>query len=212
MHKTLINHTRPTPRKTQHLSSVMHLSAILCIVGMSLIGCSHHNHQKVDHAYHYKNQSQPVSPALESPPPPTETETETSTTSSTAAAKTTQSKSIDPNLENSFATNMSAEKTPSAPEKMHSNSRAPSTNTPLQGIDVSHFQGDVDWRQVKQAGIQFAFIKASQGQHTVDSKFKTNHEQLESQKILWGVYHYLDPSIDPYAQADHFIQTGSLSI
>lgn len=84
--------------------------------------------------------------------------------------------------------------------------------SPLEGIDVSHYQGDVDWRKVKDEGIIFAFIKASQGQHTVDKKFKRNHQQLESLKMPWGVYHYLDPSIDAYAQAHHFIQTVDKNI
>lgn len=83
----------------------------------------------------------------------------------------------------------------------------PPKKSTLEGIDVSHFQGNIDWPQVKRAGIMFVFIKATQGQHTVDQKFEYNHTALEQLHMPWGVYHYLDPDVDPNAQANHFINT-----
>ena len=44
----------------------------------------------------------------------------------------------------------------------------------LSGIDVSKWQGDVNWPAVKQAGVTFAFARASYGSVEVDSLFKAN--------------------------------------
>ena len=46
----------------------------------------------------------------------------------------------------------------------------------VQGIDVSNWQGDIDWDKVRAAGTQFAFIKATEGGDYVDPKFAQNWE------------------------------------
>jgi lysozyme len=43
----------------------------------------------------------------------------------------------------------------------------------VEGIDVSHWQGDVDWHAVKKSGRKFAFAKATEGRSMVDEKFGT---------------------------------------
>ena len=43
-----------------------------------------------------------------------------------------------------------------------------------RGIDVSHDQGDVNWAEVRAAGMAFAFMKATEGETFVDPKFETN--------------------------------------
>ena len=43
----------------------------------------------------------------------------------------------------------------------------------VQGIDVSHFQGNINWASVKNGGIDFVFVKATEGVDFVDSKFTT---------------------------------------
>ena len=45
---------------------------------------------------------------------------------------------------------------------------------PVQGIDVSYFQDDIDWQKVSDAGIRFAFIKATEGGDRLDPKFLAN--------------------------------------
>ena len=45
---------------------------------------------------------------------------------------------------------------------------------PVQGIDVSNWQGDIDWDKVRAAGTQFAFIKATEGGDYLDPKFARN--------------------------------------
>jgi lysozyme len=81
------------------------------------------------------------------------------------------------------------------------------TNTLPVGIDVSHFQGTVNWNQVADAGVNFVFIKASQGNHEVDSQYRRNWRETAAHGLPRGVYHYLDPSIDPSLQAEHFLKT-----
>ena len=45
---------------------------------------------------------------------------------------------------------------------------------PIQGIDVSYWQGDIDWQKVRGAGISFAYIKATEGGDHLDPKFRQN--------------------------------------
>ena len=45
---------------------------------------------------------------------------------------------------------------------------------PIQGIDISKWQGNVDWASVRAAGTQFAFIKATDGGDHVDERYRTN--------------------------------------
>ena len=82
-----------------------------------------------------------------------------------------------------------------------------SPQQPFSGVDVSHYQGDVDWNVVEAAGIHFAFAKATQGDHFIDPKFDANWSGLAKTKIIRGAYHFLDPDVDGVAQATHFLGT-----
>lgn len=70
-----------------------------------------------------------------------------------------------------------------------------------QGIDVSHHQGAIDWERVKAAGIQFAFIRVSDGLSR-DTRFDFNWSEAKAKGILRGVYQFFRPNIDPVAQAN----------
>lgn len=82
----------------------------------------------------------------------------------------------------------------------------------VTGIDVSEFQGDIDWTQVKQAGIDFAFIRIGyrtygEGIVTYDSTFQRNIEGAQAAGIKVGAYFYsqatnADEAIE---EADHVI-------
>ncbi len=76
-----------------------------------------------------------------------------------------------------------------------------------QGIDVSHYQGLVQWPMVKKAGIMFAFAKATGGTSFVDPEFANNWHGMREVHLLRGAYHFFYANIDPVAQADHFINT-----
>jgi lysozyme len=81
--------------------------------------------------------------------------------------------------------------------------------TQIKGIDVSHHQGHIDWKNVAANGVKFAFIKASEGTTFVDSKFKTNVEGANAVGIKTGAYHYAKFSnvVEAQAEAKHFLST-----
>lgn len=63
------------------------------------------------------------------------------------------------------------------------------------GIDVSHWQGDIDWQQAKHSGVQFAILKAGgsdQGFYT-DSMFKRNCAMCALWAIPVGCYYFAGP-------------------
>lgn len=75
------------------------------------------------------------------------------------------------------------------------------------GIDVSRYQGDVVWSQVKAAGYSFGFVKATEGAAGVDPWFAANWQEAKVEGVLRGAYHFFRPARDPIKQADHFMST-----
>lgn len=65
-----------------------------------------------------------------------------------------------------------------------------STNT-YQGIDVSDYQGDIDYSRVKNAGIQVVYIKATEGTTIIDPYFRTNYDNAKSEGLKIGFYHFI---------------------
>jgi lysozyme len=80
-----------------------------------------------------------------------------------------------------------------------------------QGIDVSHYQGIVNWPQVGQAGIEFAFAKATDGLTWTDPQFGVNWQGMKAAGILRGAYHFFEPTDDAAGQAQFFLQTVKLA-
>lgn len=79
----------------------------------------------------------------------------------------------------------------------------------VQGIDVSHYQGEVAWHEVAQAGYAFAFVKATQGITSVDPQLEANWNGTSAAGILRGAYHFYEPADDPEQQAEHFLTAVS---
>ena len=75
-----------------------------------------------------------------------------------------------------------------------------------RGIDVSHFQGDVNWLSVAQSGVSFAFAKATEGTSYVDPKFAANWAGMKDAGIQRGAYHFFEPD-DGTTQGQHFLAT-----
>jgi lysozyme len=75
----------------------------------------------------------------------------------------------------------------------------------MSGIDVSHFQQDIDWQQVRRVGISFAFIKATEGVSVFDPLFIQNWRKAEMASVLRGAYHFFRPQLDAEAQARFFL-------
>ncbi|MBI1771936.1 MAG: glycoside hydrolase family 25 protein [Burkholderiales bacterium] len=87
------------------------------------------------------------------------------------------------------------------------------TNSTVQGIDVSHYQGTVNWAAVKTAGIGFAFAKATDGNTYTDPQFKTNWAAIKAAGLLRGAYHFYESNDDPVTQANNFIKAvGSIAV
>lgn len=58
----------------------------------------------------------------------------------------------------------------------------------IKGLDVSEFQGEVDWEQVKAAGYQFAMLRAGYGYNTVDKQFRRNASECNRIGLPIGAY------------------------
>jgi len=82
-------------------------------------------------------------------------------------------------------------------------SEEPMTNA--TGIDVSHWQGDIDWAKAKSKGVSFAFIKATEGTSLTDDKYLSNATGAFAQGILTGPYHFFRPGVDAAKQVEHFV-------
>jgi lysozyme len=100
----------------------------------------------------------------------------------------------------------------SIPGQQNSSTRSPSSpqgDSLLFGMDVSHFQGDIDWNQVKQnePEISFVFVKATESINFVDAHFKKNWMLARQRGILRGAFHFFKSNKDAKAQADLFIDT-----
>lgn len=85
--------------------------------------------------------------------------------------------------------------------------QTPAPRVPLlQGIDVSHHQGTVDWSAVANAGVLFAFAKATEGDSFVDSQFVANWAGMKNAGIIRGAYHFFHPAKPAKAQGDKFLE------
>ena len=72
------------------------------------------------------------------------------------------------------------------------------------GIDVSVYQGDIDWPRVAGAGVRFAIVRVGDGLGH-DSKFQRNWDGAKAAGITRGVYQFFRSDDDPIAQADILI-------
>jgi lysozyme len=79
------------------------------------------------------------------------------------------------------------------------------TGTTLEGVDVSTYDGAVDWPEVKQGGRDFAIAKATEGTSVTDSEFSTNWPGMKSAGIVRSAYHFFHCDVTPSAQASFFL-------
>ena len=82
---------------------------------------------------------------------------------------------------------------------------------PLPGIDVSHWQGTIDWEAVAADGVEFAFVKATEGGDYTDPRFAENWAGARRAGVVRGAYHFFRPQTDATAQAAHFLRTVQLA-
>lgn len=77
----------------------------------------------------------------------------------------------------------------------------------VQGIDVSHYQGDVDWTALRDQGVGFAFIKATEGSGYTDPCFQKNWQEAQGAQLYVGAYHFFSFDSPARTQAEHFTRT-----
>ncbi len=85
-----------------------------------------------------------------------------------------------------------------------------STASTLKGIDVSRWQKHVDWTQVKEADITFAFVKATQADFRLDPYFARNWDETKRVGIKRGAYHFYIPGAPIEGQIEIFKNTVKL--
>jgi lysozyme len=83
----------------------------------------------------------------------------------------------------------------------------------LLGIDVSEYQGKIDWKEVDsidQKVIHFVLVRATAGKDRKDLTFQENWKTLATKKMIRGAYHYYRPNENSLEQANLFIRTVRL--
>lgn len=81
----------------------------------------------------------------------------------------------------------------------------------IRGIDISHYQEDIDWERVRNATIEgspvsFVIIKATEGITIMDENFNDNFYQARENDIIRGAYHFYVPSVPARQQANYFLK------
>lgn len=77
------------------------------------------------------------------------------------------------------------------------------------GIDVSRWQSKVDWSLLKSNGVEFVFIKATQGNYMTDQMMIKHVEGANKAGMIIGMYHWCDPTVNAEAQASYFMNAIS---
>ena len=85
----------------------------------------------------------------------------------------------------------------------------------IHGIDVSYYQGKINWQKVKDmeddgVKVKFAFIKATEGLLQVDPYFQRNWREAPKVGIICGAYHFFRPKRDGKTQAKFFLQVVNI--
>ncbi|QIX61680.1 glycoside hydrolase family 25 protein [Hymenobacter sp. BT18] len=84
------------------------------------------------------------------------------------------------------------------------------TGYTVHGIDVSAYQGHINWTRVAENNVRFAFLKATEGVTLRDARFQRNLREARRAGIYCGAYHYFQPNYDGRQQADLFVKTADL--
>src|SRR5659263_154326 len=75
-------------------------------------------------------------------------------------------------------------------------------NAEVLGIDVSAYQGTINWASVHNAGYNFSFAKATEGIGFTSTTFVSNMNNGNANGMLMGAYHFARPELNPNGAAD----------
>lgn len=78
------------------------------------------------------------------------------------------------------------------------------------GIDVSHHSGEIDWEEVSERGLDFVFVKASEGVDDADPSFARHWEAIGRLGVARGAYHFFVTEDDPEVQARFFLSKARI--
>ena len=78
---------------------------------------------------------------------------------------------------------------------------------PIQGFDVSHHQGEIDWKKISPQQYQFVYLKATEGGDFKDTKFQDYWLEAREKGMRVGAYHFYRLCRDGAIQAQNFINT-----
>lgn len=81
---------------------------------------------------------------------------------------------------------------------------------PVRGVDVSHYQGNIDWKVLSEQDIQFAYIKATEGDNFIDKNFLKNLSGAVRAKLRAGAYHFFSYESSGESQYRNFISVVPL--
>jgi len=81
----------------------------------------------------------------------------------------------------------------------------------IHGIDISHYQDDIDWNKLKTAKIEnspvkFILIKSTEGSNQLDENFNDNFYQAREHGFIRGAYHFWSNKSTPRQQAYYFLK------
>ena len=74
-----------------------------------------------------------------------------------------------------------------------------------EGVDVTEYQGAIDWKKVRASGRAFAYARASVGTSHMDATFVQNYAAIKAAGLLRGALHTLVGEVDGVTQADYFL-------
>lgn len=83
-------------------------------------------------------------------------------------------------------------------------------NYEIHGIDISHYQGKIDWQKIAAQDIHFAYIKATEGEWLQDSMFCRNWKAAKAAGIKRGAYHFYRPNVAVRKQIANFAELVEL--
>lgn len=78
----------------------------------------------------------------------------------------------------------------------------------VKGIDVSHHNPILNWENVMEQGISFAYIKATEGTSHVDRNYPFNYDLARKANVRVGSYHFYTFTLSGKEQAKHFLSTA----
>ena len=85
----------------------------------------------------------------------------------------------------------------------------------IHGIDISHYQGDINWNNLRHSIIEgcplrFIIIKSTEGSTRIDEKFKDNFYQAREHGFIRGAYHFWSNKSTAREQAYFFLEHAKL--